>query len=205
MSLHSQIKAEIANLKKYNKKTEVYSIAAGKKAMGARGIIQVQKRFRDQSVLIVKAAKRGLLAAGLEAFEKAMDLVPVDTGKLARSGRLTINNVIYAKGESDGDTTGVSLVKSPARSLLPTKEDQDALVGGTLNLGISFWRVDDEGNDLALRLHEELLPRGTGPPHARKGSPPRGGKYIERPLQEAKKRLLGPITKEIQATLKTIK
>jgi len=173
--------------------------------MGARGVLVLQKHIRNQPVLLIKAAKRGLLEAGLEAFEKAMDLVPLDTGKLARSGRLTVNNVIYAKGESDGDSTGVSIVKSPDRSLLPTKEDVNALAGGTLNVGISFWRTDDNGNDLALRLHEELQPRGTGPSQARKGSPPRGGKFIERPLQEAKRRLLAPITKEIRATLKTMK
>jgi hypothetical protein len=205
VSLQSQIKASINNLSKYNKKTEVYSIAAGRKAMGARGVVELKKRIRNQPVLLIKAAKRGLLEAGLEAFEKSMDLVPVDTGKLARSGRLAINNVIYAKGESDGDNTGVTLVQSPDRSLTPTKDDIDALAGGTLNLSISFWRVDEEGNDLALRLHEELQPRGSGPAQAKKGSPPRGGKFIEGPLQEVKKRLLGPITKEMQAALKTLK
>ena len=123
MSLTSQIKSEIRQLKKYNKKTEVYSVAAGKKAMGARGILQLQKHVRNQPVLLVKAAKRGLLTAGLEAFEKAMQLVPLDTGKLARSGRLTLNNVIYAKGESDGDSTGVTVVQSPDRSLTPGKDD----------------------------------------------------------------------------------
>lgn len=173
--------------------------------MGARGVLQLQKHIRNQPILLIKAAKRGLLYAGLEAFEQAMQLVPVDTGKLARSGRLAINNVIYAKGESDGETTGVSVVNSPDRSLLPTKEDEKILSSGTLNMSISFWRKDDEGNDLALRLHEELLPRGTGPSHGKKGSPPRGGKFIERPLQDAKKRLLAPITREMQAALKNIK
>lgn len=201
----TNILASIKALSKLNKKTEVYSIYEGTRQSGARATVEIQKRARNIPLYISKAARRGILEVGLEAFEMAMQMVPVDTGETARSGRLTINNVIYAKGESDGQSTGVSIVNRADGSLVPTKEDMDSVIRGSLNLGITFRRQDENGNNLALRLHEELLPRGTGPSEARKGNPPRGGKFIEVPLQRIRRKITAAIRREMQETIKLLK
>ena len=199
----SDVKNAIINLSKHNVKTEVYSVYKGTSHRGARGLLGLQQRIRDVPAYITKAATKGALKTGLEAFEHSMQIVPVDTGKLADSGKLTVNNEVVARGNAGADgNTKVTVLRKP-EGIEPNAKDFATLKSGSANVRISFHRTNDKGENIALWAHETLLPHGSGPYHARK--PGTSGKYIEIPLNQIAKDLMPNIQKEIAEALSKIK
>lgn len=189
--------------------TEFFTVKGGKKYKG----IQADKLFGNIPLYITKAGKKGIINTGLEVFEKSMRKVPVDTGKLARSGKVAVNDEMYAKGECPstfngtkeiGGDTSVAVVKRD-QGTTPNAEDKELFNSGKIELEISFQRTGDNdvGLDVALWTHEVLLPGGSGPYHARR--PGTSGKYLEAPLNETSDQLLENVKNEIAEIIKHIK
>jgi hypothetical protein len=187
---------------------------------GARAGL-IQERIRRKVPLgLLKAAKIGVIEVGWEIFKDSMKMVPVDTGELANSGRMSIGNTVYAEGTcqvvKDPETqitieahTDAKMRRSKYRSLSDSSTDDRELVNQTsLNLYISFYREpipedEHQPENLALWLHENLNIHGFGqPPEAR--LPGRGGQYITEPMDEYGGKLQSAVKSSIDAAIKSM-
>jgi hypothetical protein len=199
---------------------------------GARAGL-IQERIRRKVPLgLLKAAKIGVIEVGWEIFQKSMKMVPVDTGELANSGRMSIGNTVYAEGvcriiESEEwgmkstVQTDAKLVRSKYRSLSDSSTDDRELVNQTsLNLFISFYREpkpDDKHKpeNLALWVHETVeVNEGYGTDPENWGEDlnigknvvasriGRGGQYITEPMQEYGGKLQSAVKSSIDAAIK---
>lgn len=176
--------------------------------------IRADKLFGNLPLYVAKGVKKGILNTGIEVFDKSMKRVPVDTGKLARSGKVTIDDELYAKGEcpstatangkEQGGETSIAITKKE-NSMIPNAQDKQTVDSGKIELQISFQRTGDNdvGLDVALWTHETLLPLGSGPQHARR--PGTSGKYLEASLNEVSGQLEDLVQQGISEALKNIK
>jgi len=87
MSSYTSVNAAIAGLDKIKKTTELYEVDRGGKA-GVRKKGQVGQRVKRFGAQAVKATRLAAIHIGTEILREAMQKVPVDTGELAKSGRL---------------------------------------------------------------------------------------------------------------------
>jgi hypothetical protein len=202
MSKIDRFKTSIAKFKNAKSKTSIYSIYDGSTYAGVKGRIGLEEKIRNVPRYLASAAVRGALKTGLSAFDHAMEIVPVDTGQMARSGRLTLNNDTYARGEcDDSKATSVDIVRQE-EPLAPTPYNLKILKSGSVNINISFQRIGKDGENVALLTHETLLPHGTGPKEARKHGT--SGKFIEIPLNEVSNELLTNIQEEIDKSISVL-
>jgi hypothetical protein len=163
------------------------------KKAGLKGQAAVKQMFDKYGQEAMAATRRGIAKAGLEMFRLSMNMVPYKTGKLAKSGRVTIGNKIIARGTFNS-IPGVE--ELPEAIKIP----KNYKANRNINLIIRFRRVIDEedialqeeiygskdiffgmdviGEDITALIHE-FLPLGTGPLKARHE---RSGKFIEAPM-----------------------
>jgi len=173
-----------------NVKTEIISILGGQSGAvtsraGVKGIAPVVEKVKRMPAYVAKAMKQAMLSVGMKTFEASMQMVPVDTGETAESGRLILNNKTYAKGTfSGGNETGVELMgwRVEEVNATPTAEDFESSIRGKLNLSITFRRENAKGDNIALWLHEDLLPLGEGKSGKSARQEGRSGKFIEAPF-----------------------
>jgi len=201
---------------------------------GARAGL-IQQRIRRKVPLgLVKAAKIGVIEVGWEIFKDSMKMVPVDTGELANSGRMSIGNTVYAEGTCQiteaaeyGDDslvqTDAKLIRSKYRSLSDSSTDDRELVNQpSLNLYISFYREpksDDthKPENLALWVHEHIELREAekedwewGDPSINEGKGVvasrigRGGQFITEPMQTHGDKLQSAVKSSMDAAIKSM-
>jgi hypothetical protein len=167
--------------------TKVKTRWGGTARQDTKGAAELQLMLKTMPIAVVHAVKAGVLRAALEGFEAAMNRVPLDTGELARSGQLRVNNELYAEGEYyGGDATTVRVIGDKAEQDLAV-DPTDVTLGNLRKVvaSISFKKEDAAGNDLALWLHDNLAEHGQGAAGKRAASRQgRGPKFIEGPLLE---------------------
>ena len=175
---------KINDMLKVETRSEAYEVQTGRSGAGVKGMAGIRRRINKLPVWMSKAAKAAALEVGLEGFRAAMLRVPVATGKLARSGKLWLNNKVMARGfYSHGNTTGVNANPGLYDNdpFLVNEEDMVNVLKGTINVYIEFNRLDEKGQNLAYWLHENLNEYGSGvSPQASKSG--RGPKFVEGPM-----------------------
>jgi len=186
MPTYSAVMQHISDLLKIETKSVAYEARAGSPQASVKGTAGIRKRINKLPVWMSKAAKAAALEVGLEGFAVAMRRVPVDTGKLARSGKLWLNNKVIARGTCvGGDTTGYTANNEfyGEDPFLVNESDLTDTIKGTVNVYIEFNRLDENGDNLAYDLHENLNEYGSGvSPQASKEG--RGPKFVEGPMNE---------------------
>ena len=201
---------------------------------GARAGL-IQQRIRRKVPLgLVKAAKIGVIEVGWEIFKDSMKMVPVDTGELANSGRMSIGNTVYAEGTCQiteaaeyGDDslvqTDAKLIRSKYRSLSDSSTDDRELVNQpSLNLYISFYKEpksDDthKPENLALWVHENIEVNESGGGTGEWGEEDlnagkavvasrigRGGQFITEPMQTHGDKLQSAVKSSMDAAIKSM-
>jgi len=185
MATYSASMHRFQELFKVEVKSKPYEVYAGGPRAGVKGFPGTRKTFSNIPVWMVKAAKSAVLLIGFEGFRAAMRRVPLDTGKLATSGKLWLNNKIVGRGTySGGSTTGIIANEDFYREdpFLVNQQDYTDLARGKVNVYIEFNRLDSKGQNLALWLHENLHEYGGASPAASKEG--RGPKFVEGPMNE---------------------
>jgi len=186
MPTYSAVMQHISDLLKIETKSVAYEVRAGKPQAGVKGTAGIRKRINKLPVWMSKAAKAAALEVGLEGFAVAMRRVPVKTGRLARSGKLWLNDRVMARGTySGGNSTGYAANDELYNEdpFLVNASDLTDTIKGTVNIYIEFNKIDEKGDNLAYSLHENLNEYGSGvSPQASK--PGRGPKFVEGPMNE---------------------
>jgi hypothetical protein len=171
-----------------------YTTKTGRK----KGVLAIDTVFEGLSLAGAEAIGSAMVSIGLDAFKLSMQMVPLDTGKTARSGRLTIAGRTIAKGTANGDQTGIDSlignVYDPAtRNKGILAKVMKASFGTHVNVRIGFRRFDDETGESVIEKIHELGPLGVRKVRAR--LPGRSGQFITFPLwtvvqQNLKERIL---------------
>jgi hypothetical protein len=129
------------------------------------------------NVISVKAAIT-VSAIALDLLANAQPRVPYDTGELRRSGKAVLvldgaGDMIIGVGSEDG-TILAMLSKLSAERIKKAR---------SISAYVQYIRYNDKGEDIALKMHEELNPYGHfETPRAR--YPGTSGKYLEAPFNE---------------------
>jgi len=130
---------------------------------------------------------------GADLLAHAQPRVPIDTGQLRESGRVTLRagrgaSLVVATGNADGTiTANLGLFKSA-----------NLKKARSFRLNVGYRRTGRSGDDIALWTHETLLPHEERPPYSkRRGSllrwartPGTGPKYLEIAFMERADRYL---------------
>ena len=207
MSTYTRVVNSFSRLSTTPINTEVKAIYQGTGRDGIKGTTGLQQRIRNLPVAISKVAKVAALEVGKETFQASLDRVPIDTGQMCESGRLTINNRQFAKGRYlGGDNADFVMIGNRAEEeLRTTNDDLQDVIKGTVNIGIEYHRVDEEGRDITMKLHDDLNEYGSGKffSASKEG---RGPKFVEQPMNQIAARELQPrIVSAMNTFLKTAK
>uniref|UniRef100_A0A6H1ZW66 Tail protein n=1 Tax=viral metagenome TaxID=1070528 RepID=A0A6H1ZW66_9ZZZZ len=121
---------------------------------------------------------RALALVAVDLLAKAQPRVPYDTGLLRSSGEATLKigrtTEIIGVGKSDG-TIAVWLGKINKAKLKGVR---------TLRADVSYKRIGDSGEDVAVWTHEQLWPYESRPRKPAARQPGTGPKYLEIPWLE---------------------
>lgn len=184
-------------------------IAEGKVGVSARDI----KELRDNLVIfaehITSSGAKLMANIAIDLLSRSQPKVPWDTGQLRESGKASLiyggrYSVIVGRGTKEGNVKA-DLSKVKRRVPKNTK---------FLSANVTYYRVGEDGKDVALWTHEELLPYEARPakPAARK--PGTGPKYLESTFHENKSTYIDwindqfstdQISREIKKKLKVIR
>jgi hypothetical protein len=137
--------------------------------LGIKETLEVLGRFKQFISINTARAVSGVLT---HLLANAQPRVPVDTGELRESGRATLNlgyhTITVGKGKKDGTA---QFFLGNVRSSLVGKATE-------ISGDVTYFRLNEEGKDIALWTHEDLFPYGSGK-HPRARTPGTGPKYLE--------------------------
>lgn len=139
-------------------------------------------------IAMVQRAADWAVGAGVDILAYAIPMTPVKTGKLRKSGTVTIDfgtkKVDVARGLKRGDVRLLAGIKE----ISPTLSKKIAKRAKGITTIVHFRRHADSNQgprDIAIWTHEMINPHGSGtPPSAR--TPGTGPKYLEKAYNQRK-------------------
>jgi len=147
--------------------------------MKLSGFDETIKALRNTRTAITLTLARTIAAIGVDILVNSLPITPIETGELRESGRATVKigriNYTVGMGSAEG-TVRANLAAFMAKDLKGTK---------TLYLDVSYKKIED-GLDIALWLHEDLLHYDKRPAHPAARTPGTGPKYLSNPWEEKK-------------------
>lgn len=140
-------------------------------------ITEVTKNLEITGKYLTLNAMYVVAAIVVDLLQSALPRTPYDTGELRESGRAFL---IYDGGAEQD--VGYGSKEGTVRTTYNRIRRKDAK--HSVSGGVSFFRTGEEGTDVAVWTHEDLLPYDMRPqkPAARK--PGTGPKYLEQPWTE---------------------
>lgn len=147
----------------------------------------LKENIRTTADLIAYRAVEIVSYMGIDLLAHAQPRVPWDTGKLRRSGRVHVEanrkSFVIARGSKSG---AISVRTNHLNFNSLGRNIGSSGAPNTARVYVSYNRINEKGQDIAIWTHETLNPHDTrpNPPAARK--PGTGPKYLEIALNERK-------------------
>ena len=147
----------------------------------------LEKNLQNLSDNISYRVIQTLVEAGRKTLETALPMTPWDTGRLRRSGTVTLTMGNFKRDLFKGTKSGN--VKKTGKQPSVRQAGKILRRFGKAQVMVHYRRPNKAGDDLAIWAHEDLNPYGAGTiPSARK--PGTGPKYLEKAFKQRKPEIM---------------